>query len=69
MDVLGDTEADIRWSDKSSPLTFFLPSFFFPQQEDDRVLKLVQKKFCASGPYTGKMSEKSRNKVLSVPWQ
>ncbi|XP_074706008.1 puromycin-sensitive aminopeptidase [Strix aluco] len=23
------------------------------QQEDDRVLKLVQKKFCASGPYTG----------------
>ncbi|NXK70346.1 PSA aminopeptidase, partial [Sylvietta virens] len=24
------------------------------QQEDDKVLKLVQKKFCASGPYTGK---------------
>jgi len=24
------------------------------------VLKLVQKKFCASGPYTGKMSAKSR---------
>ncbi|XP_033375897.1 puromycin-sensitive aminopeptidase [Parus major] len=23
------------------------------QQEDDKVLKLVQKKFCASGPYTG----------------
>ncbi|TRZ06150.1 hypothetical protein HGM15179_020957, partial [Zosterops borbonicus] len=22
-------------------------------QEDDKVLKLVQKKFCASGPYTG----------------
>ncbi|KAG8140073.1 hypothetical protein E2320_002801 [Naja naja] len=25
------------------------------QQEDNKVLKLVQKKFCASGPYSGKM--------------
>lgn len=40
------------------------PSFPPPQQEDDKVLKLVQKKFCASGPYTGKMSAKSRNGVF-----
>lgn len=30
------------------------------------MLKLVQKKFCASGPYTGKMSAKSRNGVSTA---
>lgn len=29
MDVLGDTEAEIRCFDNSSPLTFFFPSFSF----------------------------------------
>lgn len=50
-------------------LSLFLFSFLFfrpPQQEDDKVLKLVQKKFCASGPYTGKMSAKGRNGVFAA---
>lgn len=56
------TEAEIRCLIISPSLS---PCFFPPpQQEDDKVLKLVQKKFCASGPYTGKMSAKSRNGVF-----
>lgn len=51
------------------PFSLLFSFLYFPphpQQEDDKVLKLVQKKFCASGPYTGKMSAKGRNGVFAA---
>lgn len=59
------TETGIKPANHSlvsfSCLFSFFFHFFFLQQEDDRVLKLVQKKFCASGPYTGKNRKKNPN--------
>lgn len=46
---------------------FYLFKNFFPQQEDDKVLKLVQKKFCASGPYTGKRRAGNKNGAGKEP--
>lgn len=43
------------------PVNTILVSCSPLQQEEDKVLKLVQKKFCASGPYSGKAMANSRS--------